>query len=73
MKIENPDYNVTQDYLKKKLDEMSEATKFQYDTEHLTRLVSKQTYARIKAGNFKGLNLTDIKIKLSGELSLAEQ
>jgi len=41
MKFENPEYNVTQDYLKKKLDEMSEATKFQYDTELLTRLVSK--------------------------------
>ncbi len=39
----------------------------------MTKFVTEQTYARIKAGNFKGLNLTNMKIRLSGDLALLEQ
>jgi hypothetical protein len=72
MKHDNPDYCLSQDYLSKKLVEISEATKFQYDKESMMRLVNQQMYARIKAGNFKGLNLSGILITLQGELALAQ-
>lgn len=41
MKVENPYYNITKDYLQKKLGEITDATKFQYDTELMTRLITK--------------------------------
>jgi hypothetical protein len=72
MKHDNPDYFLSQDYVNKKLTEISEATKFQYDKDTMTRLVNQQMYSRIKAGNFKGLNLSGILITLQGELALAQ-
>jgi len=37
----------------------------------LDRLVNEQNYKKIKARNFKGLNMTSIKMTLQGELAMA--
>lgn len=68
----NQKLNLSQDYVKTKLKALAEAQKFLYDAEELQRLVKQQNYQRIKAGNFKGLNLRDISICLQGEIALAQ-
>ena len=35
--------------------------------------MTKQSLDKIRRGNFKGLNLTEIKIMLLGEVAIAEQ
>ena len=72
MRVENPDYDLYQDYLQKKIAEIADATKFQFDQEEMTRVINRQMFSRIKAGNFKGLSLTDVMITLKGELALAQ-
>ena len=64
--------NLSQEYVKFRLKELISAQKFLYDAEELTRMVKLQNYQRIKAGNFKGLNLRDISICLQGEIALAQ-
>jgi hypothetical protein len=44
--------------------ELVAAQNFLYDGKELQRLVKQQNYQRIKVGNFKGLNLSDISICL---------
>lgn len=44
--------------------QFAEATQFQQDKDEVKRLLHKQTFDRIKSGNYRGLNLTDIKINL---------
>jgi superfamily II RNA helicase len=53
--------------------QFAEATQFQQDKDEVKRLLHKQTFDRIKSGNYRGLNLTDIKINLQGEIAMAEQ
>lgn len=72
MRKDNSGYNLTQDYLTKKMEEIAEANRFQYDQDTMTRLVNIRVFERIRAGNFKGLNLTDSKLALQGEIALAE-
>jgi hypothetical protein len=43
------------------------------DRDEVKRLLHRQTFERIKMGNYRGLNLTDVRINLQGEISLAEQ
>lgn len=38
----------------------------------MERLVNEQNYNKIKARNFNGLNMTQIKMTIEGELALAE-
>ena len=64
MRKDNSGYNLTQDYLTKKMEEIAEANRFQYDQDTMTRLVNIRVFERIRAGNFKGLNLTDSKLAL---------
>ena len=39
----------------------------------INKLVMKESLNKIKRGNYKGLNLTEIKISLLGEVAIAEQ
>ena len=64
---------ITEEYIKKKWKEIQEALAFQNDKTEMTKLVNKQNYDKIERGNFNGLNLTDIKITLAGEIFLHEQ
>ena len=63
---------VTQDLISKIKAKIKKATSFQYDRTLMSQLVYKQSLDKIKRGNYKGLNLTDIKITLLGEVAIAE-
>lgn len=52
--------------------ELVAAQNFLYDGKELQRLVKQQNYQRIKVGNFKGLNLSDISICLQGDIAIAQ-
>jgi len=56
--------------IKKKLED---ATAFQTDRIKINKLVLDQSLEKIKRDNYKGLNLTELKITLLGEVSIAEQ
>lgn len=43
-----------------------------YDKDEYEKLVKVQNYKKLKSKNFKGLNLTSIKMTIQGELALAE-
>jgi len=36
------------------------------------KLLHKQNYEKIKSGNYKSLNLTELKITLQGEIAMTE-
>ena len=64
---------IDQDFINDIKKSIKEAKEIQYDRKQLSQLVFKQSLDKIKRGNFKGLNLTDIKITLLGEVAIAEQ
>ena len=57
------------DKVKKKLED---CRRFQYDKQKMAKQIAKQTMDKIMAGNFKGLNLSDCKLTLLGQISLAQ-
>jgi hypothetical protein len=72
MKIENPKIIVSHRMVKDRTDQIQKASEFQYDKDLLEQLVKEQNYKKIRARNFKGLNLTSIKMTVQGELALLE-
>lgn len=71
MQQDNPSIKISQYLIKDKIKEIKKANKFQYKKDELDRLVNEQNYKKIKARNFKGLNMTSIKMTLQGELAMA--
>jgi hypothetical protein len=72
MKLENPKIVVSHRMVKDRTDQIQKASEFQYDKDLLEQLVKEQNYRKIRARNFKGLNLTSIKMTVQGELALLE-
>lgn len=52
--------------------QIKNATYFLFDKNEFDRLLNEQNYNKIRQGNFKGLNLTSMRMTLKGELALAE-
>ena len=57
-------------YVETKKSEIKEGLKFAEDREEVNKLVQAQVFDKIKRGNFKGLNLTELKISIFGEIAL---
>ena len=57
-------------YVETKKAEIKEGLKFAEDREEVNKLVQAQVFDKIKRGNFKGLNLTELKISIFGEIAL---
>ena len=57
-------------YMKSNLDEVHE---IRFDRAKINDIVFKQNLDKIKRGKYKGLNLTDFKLSLLGEVAIAEQ
>ena len=52
--------------------QINEASKFQYDKAQLNEMVFKTNCDKIRRGNYKGLNMTDFRISLLGQVAIAE-
>lgn len=70
---DNKKLTINHEFINQMRHQFSDAMKFQQDRDEVKRLLHKQTYDRIKHGNYRGLNLMDIKINLQGEIAIAEQ
>ena len=57
-------------YVETKKAEIKDGLKFAEDREEVNKLVQAQVFDKIKRGNFKGLNLTELKISIFGEIAL---
>ena len=68
----NKQLNIDKEFIDRLKDKIREASKIQYDRAKLSQLVYRQNIEKIKRGNFKGVNLTDIKVTLLGEVAIAE-
>jgi hypothetical protein len=61
---DNKKIQINSEFISQIRQQFVEATKFQQDRDEVKKLLHKQTYERIKHGNYRGLNLMDIKINL---------
>ena len=52
--------------------QISDASKFQYDKTQINEMVFKTNCDKIKRGNYKGLNMTEFRISLLGQVDIAE-
>ena len=52
---------------------LDERNKIRFDRAKINDIVFKQNLDKIKRGKYKGLNLTDFKLSLLGEVAIAEQ
>lgn len=73
MQRNNSHLHITKELIAKLKKQIKDATKFQLDAKQMHEWIYKQSLEKIKRGNYKGLNLTDIKITLMGEIDIAEQ
>ena len=73
MKRQNKkDLEIDQEFINRIKKQISEASKFQYDKAQINEMVFKTNCDKIKRGNYKGLNMTDFRISLLGQVSIAE-
>lgn len=72
MRQENPKIPMSQHSIQQTLAMITEASKFMYDKDEYERLVKDQNYKQLRALNFNSLNMTSIKMTISGELAMAE-
>ena len=52
---------------------VEETQEIRFDRTKINDIVFKQNLDKIKRGKYKGLNLTDFKLSLLGEVAIAEQ
>ena len=69
----NRHLTINQDFIAKMKQKLEDVQKIRFDRAKINALVFKQNLDKIKRGNYKGLNLTDFKLSLLGEVAIAEQ
>ena len=70
---QNKQLHINQEFISEIKKKMDAASKLYMERKRINQLVLKQSLDKIKRGNYKGLNLTELKITLLGEVARVEQ
>ena len=69
----NRHLNINQDFINSMKKQLENVWEIRFDRTKINDIVFKQNLDKIKRGKYKGLNLTDFKLSLLGEVAIAEQ
>ena len=72
LQSKNSTWNYSADECRAIRERIDAVMKFQYDTNKMEQLILEQTFNKIRQRNFSGLNVTQLKMMISGDLALAE-